>query len=178
MIRPRKNHSAIGDRAGNAGIIASFAIAFAGILFGALSAYVSEHGAVAKAAKTEAMSVALREGVVFNQAQTARAKIIRRVLTSADLERLPAPEYVAKGAARPKIIIIFDDMGVDRRRSKLAMSLPGPLTYSFLPYARDVDKLANQARAAGDEIMLHLPMEPQGEADPGTACFKAKNDRR
>lgn len=69
--------------------------------------------------------------------------------------------------ARPLIAIVIDDVGLDRPRSKRAWELPGPLTMSFLPYAKDLHEQARAARAHGQELMLHLPMEPGGRADPG-----------
>jgi polysaccharide deacetylase 2 family uncharacterized protein YibQ len=69
--------------------------------------------------------------------------------------------------SRPLVAIVIDDVGLDRPRSKRAWELPGPLTLSFLPYAKDLLAQVQAARAHGDEIMLHLPMEPTGRADPG-----------
>jgi polysaccharide deacetylase 2 family uncharacterized protein YibQ len=70
-------------------------------------------------------------------------------------------------ASRPLIAIVIDDVGLDRPHSKRAWELPGPLTMSFLPYAKDLREQARAARARGQELMLHLPMEPGGHADPG-----------
>ena len=68
----------------------------------------------------------------------------------------------------PTITVIIDDMGIDRPRSQRTIALPGPLTLSFLPYGRDIGRLSATGRSAGHEIMLHLPMEPQGgDVDPG-----------
>jgi polysaccharide deacetylase 2 family uncharacterized protein YibQ len=68
---------------------------------------------------------------------------------------------------KPLIAIVIDDVGLDRPNSKRAWELPGPLTMSFLPYAKDLREQAKAARAHGQELMLHLPMEPSGRADPG-----------
>ena len=68
---------------------------------------------------------------------------------------------------RKMIAIVIDDMGVDRKRSARAAALPPPLTLSWLPYAHDVEQQAAAARAAGHEILLHAPMQPQGHEDPG-----------
>jgi len=68
---------------------------------------------------------------------------------------------------KPLIAIVIDDVGLDRPHSKRAWELPGPLTMSFLPYAKDLREQAKAARAHGQELMLHLPMEPSGRADPG-----------
>ena len=69
--------------------------------------------------------------------------------------------------SRPLVAIVIDDVGIDRPHSKRAWELPGPLTMSFLPYAKDLREQARAARARGQELMLHLPMEPIGRADPG-----------
>jgi polysaccharide deacetylase 2 family uncharacterized protein YibQ len=68
---------------------------------------------------------------------------------------------------RPLVAIVIDDVGLDRPRSRRAWELPGPLTMSFLPYAKDLPEQARTARAKGHELMLHLPMEPGGRNDPG-----------
>ncbi len=167
MFRRRKTKIVIPGRAGNAGIIASFVIAFAGIFIGATTAYISERGSAASAAKSELITATLRDGGEHPEIYAARQKLIHRVLTATELERLPVPEFTAKGASRPKIILIIDDMGIDRRAVSSVLNLPGPVTLSFLPYANDVASLADTARDAGVELMLHLPMEPLGENDPG-----------
>jgi uncharacterized protein len=69
--------------------------------------------------------------------------------------------------SKPLVAIVIDDVGLDRPHSKRAWELPGPLTMSFLPYAKDLREQAKAARAHGHELMLHLPMEPNGRADPG-----------
>lgn len=69
------------------------------------------------------------------------------------------------------VAIVIDDVGLDRPRSKRAWELPGPLTMSFLPYAKDLREQARTARARGHELMLHLPMEPNGRSDPGPGAL-------
>lgn len=169
------------ERAGNAGVIATIAIAFAGVLVGALSAYLTERGAGAQAARTATPAVASKS--LTESAAAARARIVADILSGEAPERLapPSGQPLAAPASvrqagevkqRPKVIIILDDMGIDRRASEAALQLPGPLTYSFLPYARNVDRLASAAAAAGGEVMLHLPMQPSGDADPGPFALK------
>ena len=70
-------------------------------------------------------------------------------------------------ASKPLIAVVIDDVGLDRPHSRRAWELPGPLTLSFLPYAKELREQAKAARAHGHELMLHLPMEPGGVADPG-----------
>lgn len=68
---------------------------------------------------------------------------------------------------KPMIAIVIDDMGVDAKRSARIVDLPPPLTTSFLSYAHNLSAQARAARAAGHELMLHMPMEPGGSNDPG-----------
>ena len=69
---------------------------------------------------------------------------------------------------KARIVIVIDDLGIDRPRTARAIRLPGPLTLSFLTYAPGLDKQTRAARAAGHELLLHLPMEPGSEdVDPG-----------
>lgn len=86
-----------------------------------------------------------------------------------DVSPPPLPEAVPPApAAKPLIAIVIDDMGVDQRRSARAMKLPGKVTLSFLPYARDLKAQTAEAAKSGHEIMLHVAMEPESaEADPG-----------
>lgn len=67
----------------------------------------------------------------------------------------------------PKIAVVIDDLGLDPRAAERALALPGPVTLSVLPYAPDAARLAARAEAAGHEVFVHLPMEPEGLDDPG-----------
>lgn len=68
---------------------------------------------------------------------------------------------------RPAITVVIDDLGLNRRNTAALNRLPGPLTLSFLPYADALDRQTHAARAAGHELLLHLPMEPLGREWPG-----------
>lgn len=76
------------------------------------------------------------------------------------------------------IAIVIDDMGIDRPRSMRAVDLPAPLTLSYLPYGKDLEGQTALARFKGHELMVHLPMEPSGSADPGPDALKTDLDER
>lgn len=68
----------------------------------------------------------------------------------------------------PRIVIVIDDVGLDKRRARRTIELPGPLTISFMAYAEDLKKQGAAARKAGHELMLHVPMEPSSTSiNPG-----------
>jgi polysaccharide deacetylase 2 family uncharacterized protein YibQ len=73
----------------------------------------------------------------------------------------------------PMIAIVIDDMGLDRKRSARVVGLPAPLTLAWLPYANDLPHQTKVARAAGHELMVHIPMEPQAnDIDPGPDAMR------
>jgi polysaccharide deacetylase 2 family uncharacterized protein YibQ len=68
----------------------------------------------------------------------------------------------------PMIAVIIDDAGVNQRRTREAVRLPGPMTIAFIPYGFSLREHVAAARRHGHEIMVHLPMEPVDPgADPG-----------
>lgn len=74
---------------------------------------------------------------------------------------------LAGSISRPAISIIIDDLGDTYSTGKQAIELPYPLTYSFLPHTPYVESLTRLASRNDKEIMLHLPMEPNGNEAMG-----------
>lgn len=64
----------------------------------------------------------------------------------------------------PLIAVVVDDMGINQKRTLDIISLKAPLTSSFLTYGKNLGALAEQAKEAGHEIMIHTPMEPKVDA--------------
>lgn len=82
------------------------------------------------------------------------------------------PALLAPCAARaePTIAIIIDDLGYRLEAGRRAIRLPGPVACAVLPHTPRARLLAQEAHAAGKEVLLHLPLEPvawDGEAEPG-----------
>lgn len=69
--------------------------------------------------------------------------------------------------SRPVVAIILDDLGNTLDTGKQAIELPYPLTYSFLPHSPHLSYLTKLASQNEKEIMLHLPMEPNGNEAMG-----------
>ena len=88
-------------------------------------------------------------------------------------QKQPVPTWkrnavLVKTDKRPRIAVIIDDLGVDIARTRRAMEMSGPLTLSFLAYARNLSPQAEAGRKKGHEIWLHVPMEPGSlDVDPG-----------
>lgn len=66
---------------------------------------------------------------------------------------------------QPHIAVVIDDMGISAGRTADIASLQGPLTASFLTYSRNLEAQIENSRRAGQEIMIHVPMEARSNAD-------------
>lgn len=79
----------------------------------------------------------------------------------------------------PLLAIIMDDLGRSASTAETLVSFPEPVTFSILPGEPHAAQVAEIGHAAGHEVMLHVPMEPQGypAVNPGEdALFVAQSD--
>ena len=71
---------------------------------------------------------------------------------------------------QPRVAILLANLGLSQSATNAAIQqLPGGVSLSFTPYARSLDLWIAEARAAGHEVFLELPMEPFNypASDPG-----------
>lgn len=92
-------------------------------------------------------------------------------IASLPQDRQPRPPVSPSGSY--KIAIIIDDLGANRILAHSFMALGKPLTLSFFPHQTYTKELSQEAKDLGYEVMLHLPMEPQGypDVDPGEGAL-------
>ena len=82
----------------------------------------------------------------------------------------------AKAATMPVVAIVVGGLGVGAAKTLDAIKkLPPAVTLAFTPYGSDPTKLAEQARAQRNEILLQVPMEPfdYPDNDPGPQTLLA-----
>lgn len=60
----------------------------------------------------------------------------------------------------PKIAIIIDDIGYDKKIALALCNLNSNITFSVLPFAPFGKYISEQLNAKGAQLMIHLPMEP------------------
>ena len=99
-------------------------------------------------------------------------------LVTPDMAVRRAPTWLRNAVApviddRPAIAIVIDDLGLNRTGTAALNRLPAPLTLAFLPYAQGLEEQTRAARAAGHELIVHVPMEPTGNAWPGPNALLA-----
>ena len=74
----------------------------------------------------------------------------------------PSPLADRAGPPAPRVAVIIDDIGY-RERPALEIARMGlPFTFAILPFQRYSRSLADTLNASGYEVILHLPMEPEG----------------
>ncbi|HEY6839129.1 MAG TPA: divergent polysaccharide deacetylase family protein [Geobacteraceae bacterium] len=60
------------------------------------------------------------------------------------------------------VAIIIDDMGTSVQEVRELMAIKVPLTFSIIPGLARVKEVDAEAHAKGYQVMVHMPMEPQG----------------
>lgn len=72
--------------------------------------------------------------------------------------------------ARPRVAVVLTGLGLSQAATDAAIQdLPGAVTLAYQPYATGLQNWIQLSRAAGHEVLLHLPMEPVDypDSDPG-----------
>ncbi|MDF1748198.1 MAG: divergent polysaccharide deacetylase family protein [Alphaproteobacteria bacterium] len=78
--------------------------------------------------------------------------------------RVPWKVYARPSSSletRPRIAVVVVNLGLSVESTEAAIALPGAVTLSFSPYAPNLKDWIAQARTAGHEVMVGLPMEPR-----------------
>jgi polysaccharide deacetylase 2 family uncharacterized protein YibQ len=83
-----------------------------------------------------------------------------------------APETVLAIDDVPRIAIVIDDVGLDVDAARRTIALDGALSLAVLPYAEAAGVISQEAQARGHDVLLHMPMEPVGLADPGPNALR------
>jgi hypothetical protein len=111
-----------------------------------------------------------------------------RVAASADAPRSTAPaEYEAIGSDiaaavdspagglapdRPVYVaLVIDDLGRSLDDVEALRELDIDLTYAVLPFEARTAEVVSRLQRSGVEILVHLPMEPGGTANPGPGAL-------
>jgi hypothetical protein len=81
----------------------------------------------------------------------------------------PLPQSLPRQEKRPQLAIVMDDLGRSLDYGKALLDVNVPITFAILPGEAHATALAELAHRHGREVLIHLPMEPQGYplTDPG-----------
>lgn len=72
----------------------------------------------------------------------------------------PLPRPLFQGGA--KVAIVMDDLGMDLATARALLAIDLPVTFAILPWNERAPQVAELAHKAGREVLIHIPMEPQG----------------
>ena len=70
------------------------------------------------------------------------------------------------------VALIIDDAGYDLDELRAFLALPGPFTVAVLPNLPHSSEAARMVVAAGKDLILHCPMEAEGNEDPGPGALR------
>lgn len=71
-------------------------------------------------------------------------------------------------SGKPKISIVVTNLGLNRRSTELALTLPAQCALGFLPYTQSLKPLLHKAQGKGHEVYLYLPLQTSKALDnPG-----------
>lgn len=60
----------------------------------------------------------------------------------------------------PMMVVVMDDLGMGITPVKRLIALNVPVTFAFWPHGSHTQEGANMAHRAGEEVLVHFPMEP------------------
>ena len=64
------------------------------------------------------------------------------------------------GSVQGEMALVIDDFGYNQETIEQYATMGRPITFSVLPYRQFSNEAATRALSAGQQVMLHLPMEP------------------
>lgn len=93
-----------------------------------------------------------------------------------DIAEDPHPLEKAPPRGKPRLYLVLDDAGQSLRDVKPFLDLKIPITFALLPWLPDTRVTARAVRESGMGLILHMPMEPLGNQDPGPGALMADDD--
>lgn len=88
---------------------------------------------------------------------------------------------LAPAGARPYLMaVVIDDLGESVDYAAALADLPFPVTFAVWPRSSHATEVAELAHAAGREVFIHQPMEPEGypKIKPGPGALLTSMDAR
>lgn len=95
-----------------------------------------------------------------------------------EIEEKSIPDKKSDYRGLPKICLIIDDIGFDRKNAYELSDLGINITLSVLPFTPFAKEIINKTSSSQVEFMLHIPMEPfeYPQIDPGKGALLSTMD--
>ena len=133
-----------------------------GAMKSAIDGIAARHGLSVSAS---ASGTVARYDYSLNGARTHTIHVVTPLGPRAGARRVAPVKPLAprRSGGGPRLAIIIDDIGYDRAEDDSALALNFPVTLSVLPHLSLSGEIAEEAHRRGDQVMLHLPMQSEGE---------------
>ncbi len=82
-----------------------------------------------------------------------------KLLKNNSVKNLPISDEKNKVKEKSKIAFIITNLGMNKKATELALTLPTECALGFLPYTKSLKTLIHKAKIKGHEIYLYLPLE-------------------
>jgi len=115
------------------------------------------------------IALVLAAGVVllinFRSREAGKIVTEKEVPLSAPLSHPEVPEesLPEESRARSTVVIVLDDFGYSKKNLDALKEVDASITVAVLPNTPYAGAVCSFARENGTEVILHLPMEPEGE---------------
>ena len=86
-------------------------------------------------------------------------------------EDMEAPKQPSEKPVRGKLYLVIDDVGYNLEQLDRFLEVPMPITYAILPMIEHTASSRKKISENGGEIILHQPIEPLGNEDPGPGAL-------
>jgi len=83
----------------------------------------------------------------------------------------PLEKIAAPPAGGGKLYLVIDDVGYNLEQLDNYLDLPIPMTFALLPGLEFSRAAQEQIARSGEEMILHQPIEPLGDEDPGPGAL-------
>lgn len=84
------------------------------------------------------------------------------------------PSLPLETGPQPRIAIVVDDGGYDPPRDAEWLKFPEKITLAIIPFGPSSRRLAQSAHARGFGVLIHVPMEPEGDVSDATDGFRLR----
>lgn len=95
-------------------------------------------------------------------------------VTPGELPAIEGPPPPGDGAT---VALVIDDLGRSVADVRRIEALGVPVTYAVLPYESHTRQVVEALRGKGEEMILHLPMQPENGANPGPGALTVTMSR-
>lgn len=120
---------------------------------------VDNTASVSESESTNQSYIPVREELIEKTNKTLNSSEEEEKFLGEAGEAVSLASDVKNSGNKPKIALIITNLGLNRRSTELAITLPKQCALGFLPYTKTLKPLLNKAQSKGHEVYLYLPLQ-------------------